>query len=96
MAISAISIDHIPRNEALNINSAPRDFRVTGSTTVDGEYRTLVEGSYSIEDGSLYSQIFPLSQRTTSLSYVRLEVLNNHGNDNFTCLYRIRVHGDTE
>jgi hypothetical protein len=96
VAISAISIDHIPRNEALNINSAPRDFRVTGSTTVDGEYRTLVEGSYSIEDGSLYSQIFPLSQRTTSLSYVRLEVLNNHGNDNFTCLYRIRVHGDTE
>jgi len=28
--VSAIAIDHVSRNEAININSAPREFRVYG------------------------------------------------------------------
>jgi hypothetical protein len=27
---------------------------------------------------------------------VRLDVLSNHGNEAFTCLYRVRIHGRPE
>ena len=27
---------------------------------------------------------------------VRLEILDNHGNQRYTCLYRFRVHGEAE
>ena len=29
-------------------------------------------------------------------SYVRLEILGNHGHKHYTCLYRFRVHGELE
>jgi hypothetical protein len=96
VAITAISIDHIPKNEAINISSAVKNFRLTGGIDQAMDQRVLVEGSYSIDDGALFSQTFALPARTTPLQYLKFEILSNHGHDDFTCLYRIRVHGGDE
>jgi hypothetical protein len=34
--------------------------------------------------------------KSTQMAYARLEILNNHGNSQFTCLYRFRVHSSEE
>ena len=94
VAITAISIDHIPKNEALNINTAPRNFRVYGSAEELDTPVLLTEGEYSIADGSLYSQTFAFSTRTIPLQYIQFQFLSNHGNKEFTCIYRVRVHGN--
>ena len=94
VAVTAISVDHIPKNEALDIRSAPREFRVTGASSHGAARRTLVEGMYSIDDGALYSQTFALPERSSAIQFVQFEVLTNHGHDDYTCLYRFRVHGD--
>jgi SUN domain-containing protein 1/2 len=47
---------------------------------------------YSDERGSVQS--FPVTDQKRMLTrIVKLNVLSNYGNDDFTCLYRFRVHG---
>ena len=98
ISINAISVDHIPKNEALNIQSAPRMFRIYGRVSEETwrEKTLLGQGAYSLEDGALYSQTFPFSTKSIPVQFVTFEVLNNHGHQDFTCVYRVRVHGDSE
>jgi len=56
----------------------------------------LLEGAYDINKESPI-QVFnavKASSSSTSLpvAFVRLEVVSNHGNDEYTCVYRFRVH----
>jgi SUN domain-containing protein 1/2 len=55
----------------------------------------LAEANYDI-DGPNAVQVFPVLPSADSspaaVSFVRLEVLSNHGNEEYTCLYRMRVH----
>jgi SUN domain-containing protein 1/2 len=98
ISINAVSIDHIPKNEALDIQSAPRMFRVYGHTDEDtsNEKAFLGQGAYSLDDGALYSQTFPFSTKSMPVRFVTFEFLNNHGHRDYTCVYRVRVHGDSE
>jgi len=107
VSINAISIDHIPKNEALNSLTAPRMFRIygyqsalSGRSGEEGEdwgTKTLLgQGAYSLDEGALYSQTFPFTTKSMPVQYVTFEFLNNHGHPDFTCVYRVRVHGDSE
>jgi len=57
-----------------------------------------VEGSYSLESGALFSQTFEVDAKLIEeigpIQSVRVEVMSNHGNEHFTCLYRVRVFGE--
>ncbi|KAG2788853.1 hypothetical protein PC129_g3998 [Phytophthora cactorum] len=94
----AITIDHIPAQIASDFSSAPNEFRVLG---ISGHpLRETVEfipfGNFSYASNGPASQTFkltsPLSQRS-AIDGITLEVLSNHGNPEYTCLYRFRVHG---
>jgi len=50
-------------------------------------------GSGYFEPGIDTVQNFDLDIQTV-LQYIKLEIISNHGHNDYTCLYRFRVHGD--
>ena len=70
----------------------------------------LAEGSYNIDIDSNtntpntntntsineISQTFPVLDRNLFVQVVKLHILSNYGNDDFTCLYRFKIHGDRQ
>lgn len=133
---SEVTIDHVPRELAVDIGSAPREMEVWG--LIEGKdniarYKEWVagreqaaegdeEGSQREEipeqprslprntqymrlgsfvydvDAPKHIQTFPLSEEVKALGIdfgvVVLMVKSNWGQDEFTCLYRFRLHGE--
>ncbi|KAJ4444392.1 hypothetical protein ANN_06184 [Periplaneta americana] len=103
--ITAFSLEHIPR--ALSpygrIDSAPKDFSVWGLKQVQdaepillGKYMYRQNGT-SLQNFSvqfIYTQfLFQRTDTTDPYDLVELRIESNHGNMEYTCLYRFRVHG---
>lgn len=97
--VRSVSIDHISRNSAIDLSSAPRSFKVYGSSSDSrSDFRLLLAGNYSISEESSPSQNFVIEGSEDelvedSIQYISLQILNNYGNSNYTCLYRFRAHG---
>ena len=60
-------------------------------------------GSFTYEREGSAIQTFSVKRRTTTTGggvrwfrYVELKVLSNYGNQDSTCIYRFRVHGETK
>lgn len=53
----------------------------------------LARGTYNISGTYASSQIFKATVSPEPTEFVSLKILNNHGNNNYTCVYRLRVHG---
>lgn len=93
--ITAFSLEHIPR--ALSpygrIDSAPKDFSVWGLKEIQ-DIEPVLLGKYSYRQNGTSLQNFSI-QRTDvgPLDLVELRIESNHGNMEYTCLYRFRVHG---
>lgn len=101
--IDAISIDHIIQQEAIDVRSAPQKFEVYGlrfqnenilSWDEAGE-RLLLSGAYEI-GSNISTQTFhneENKEQMEAFQYVTLNILNNYGRKDYTCIYRFRVHG---
>jgi SUN domain-containing protein 1/2 len=94
---TGLSIEHIAESISLteNIDSAIKDFKVKAYKT---EYSTeaIILGEFSFNAKSQdYIQYFPirLEQNSATFNTIELEVLSNHGNQMYTCIYRVRIHG---
>lgn len=57
----------------------------------DHDHVLLGKFQYDIEGPTI--QIFPVEERQQSFQYVEFRVHSNHGNEDYTCVYRLRVHG---
>ncbi|XP_055330083.1 uncharacterized protein LOC129582489 isoform X2 [Paramacrobiotus metropolitanus] len=93
---TSFTIDHLPRNLSPTgkIDSAPRNFRVLGLLSEQGPPVLLGEYEYLDNDESLQNfQIQTKLEPTQSFGYIELDITSNHGNRDYTCLYRFRVHG---
>ncbi|KAJ7122470.1 UNC-like C-terminal-domain-containing protein, partial [Mycena epipterygia] len=100
--IEDITIDHVASAVAVSRRkSAPRDMEVWA--LVEGqdnfpEYIRIASFQYDIHSSNNI-QTFPIDAEIRSLSIdfnvVVLMVKGNWGMDEYTCLYRIRVHGQT-
>jgi SUN domain-containing protein 1/2 len=95
--IDSISIDHISRYSAIDVSTAPKSFNVYGSISDSkSDFKLLLNGNYSISKEPSQNFVINGSKDELveeSIQYVSLQILNNHGNSNYTCLYRFRVHG---
>jgi len=94
------SIEHIPKSLSPNgkIDSAPKDFLVLGLLE-ERDPNPVELGQYSYDQNGEPLQYFErnssnnLPETEMSFPFVELRILNNHGNKDYTCLYRFRVHG---
>ncbi|KAH9807482.1 UNC-like C-terminal-domain-containing protein [Melampsora americana] len=96
--ITAMSIEHIGRQLAQNdITAAPREFELWGLSDDQSQLESetlLFKGVYSISTPSSPLQTFEIN-KTHPLLYrkVLFKVISNYGNSQFTCIYRVRIHG---
>ena len=92
---TSITYEHIPKQISRdgNIDSAPKKFQVLGlADEKDTEGTPL--GSFEYLDNGYPLQTFDI-QNPDGKKYqiIEFHVLSNHGNLEYTCLYRFRVHG---
>ncbi|XP_019729973.1 SUN domain-containing protein 1-like [Hippocampus comes] len=92
---TAFSLEHIPKALAPSgtLRSAPRDFRVYGLDDAGQERGTLL-GSYTYqEDGEALQTYHVTEENERAFQIIEVQVLSNWGHQEYTCLYRFRVHG---
>ncbi|GJP34171.1 hypothetical protein CLOM_g18625 [Closterium sp. NIES-68] len=69
-----------------------------GGAVEEGEWQRLAAARYELEGGPV--QTFSVGEAMVAavagsgIGIVRMRVLSNYGHPNFTCIYRIRAHGD--
>ena len=99
VAVNAITLEHVHRDVAYDITSAPKSVKILGwNTTKSPSAGAKVLGSirYRLLDGQGGSamQTFELDGASGAVvDHVRFEIESNYGNKKWTCLYRLRVHG---
>ena len=59
-----------------------------------GEMRRFGKHIYDMAPGSSPIQVFDLDRQEVDV--LRLQLLSNHGHEDFTCIYRLRVHGEPD
>ncbi|GFQ74943.1 hypothetical protein TNCT_383711 [Trichonephila clavata] len=92
---TGFTLEHIPvsLSPTGSIDSAPKEFSVWGLASENDFDGTLL-GTYTYEMNGEPLQYFPVQNVATDPFYlVELKVHSNHGNLEYTCLYRFRVHG---
>ncbi|KAG5683005.1 hypothetical protein PVAND_012317 [Polypedilum vanderplanki] len=94
VAIDSVTIDHVNQMKAPldYISEAPKEFSLFALKTFDDPNGVHI-GNY-IFDPSYSSQTFHIFEKPVDkFRYIRINITGNHGNEEKTCLYRIRVHG---
>jgi hypothetical protein len=55
--------------------------------------RLIAQGRYEVtDDANERLQSFPVNY-SAEAQYIVVNITNNHGNQDYTCLYRVLVHG---
>lgn len=93
--ISGVTVEHIGKELAQDsINVAPKDFELWG--LVEGKDRHaeffLFSGFYDTSKPSI-SQTFEFTPTKKVYEKVIFKINSNHGNQHYTCVYRVRIHG---
>ena len=93
--ITAVTIEHISNllSPDGNIYSAPSHMSLSGVGADSETVTSLLNFTYSATGDPV--QTFYLSEAETRERWhvVELSIDNNHGHPEYTCLYRLRVHG---
>ncbi|KAI7883764.1 hypothetical protein K492DRAFT_192324 [Lichtheimia hyalospora FSU 10163] len=109
VSVKAISIDYMDYAQFISRSSAPADFEVWGLTHKDrGFWEYLWHSLVSPEEnnGKVYLgkfqydinkgtpvQTFKIQHSSPPIKDIVFRFLNNWGHDEYTCIYRVRVHG---
>ncbi|KAK9831220.1 hypothetical protein WJX74_008151 [Apatococcus lobatus] len=96
----AVTIEHLPRSLAFDISSAPKAILVYAFA--DAPYltehfeerlpRALLLGRFQYDVKGDPVQTFQI-ESSQAFDHIRFKVSSNHGHPDYTCLYRLRVHG---
>ncbi|XP_054762703.2 uncharacterized protein LOC129269255 [Lytechinus pictus] len=92
---TAFSMEHIPKalDPAGVIDSAPKNFTVWGLRD-EYDHDGYLLGSYVYDVDGSPLQFFPVQNKDSGpIPFIELKIGSNHGNMEYTCLYRFRVHG---
>lgn len=92
--VEAFSLEHITKLLVPNgkIDSAPREFEVYG-LTMENDKEPVKLGQYVYDYDGEPLQFFEVQNKGHTFGIIEVRIISNHGNPNYTCLYRFRVHG---
>jgi len=89
--MASVAIEHI--RPSPDLSSAPQKVEIFDHVLG----RSLLNFTYSISDTSSSLQIFSMTNGFLPVvSKLRFEIHSNWGHPDYTCLYRVRVHGDSQ
>ncbi|XP_058804893.1 tetratricopeptide repeat protein 39C-like [Phymastichus coffea] len=94
--ISGVSLEHISPmiSPTGDTTSAPRDFSIWGLLNAGDKNGNLL-GRFKYDNFGPSLQYFEMDRICdTPYKIVELKIHSNSGNDKYTCIYRIRVHGN--
>lgn len=94
----AFTLDHISRALARDFRSAPQHFSVWGyknETELRADSGVLLgEFRYDIYGPQVQTFFVEKQEEQQGFRVIKLSITSNYGRDDFTCVYRFRVHGD--
>ncbi|XP_011310199.1 uncharacterized protein [Fopius arisanus] len=94
--VSGFTLEHAPRSILPNneMKSAPRRFNVWGLKE-ENDPAPISFGEYEFLDNDDSLQYFPVHNHdiNDAYEYIELKIHSNHGQLEYTCLYRFRIHG---
>nr|XP_029715544.1 SUN domain-containing protein 2-like [Aedes albopictus] len=93
--IDGITIEHTPSNKVPDVSSqsAMKKFSIWGSNSTMKTTEDFFFGEFIFDVEEDFLQSYNFSTRSSSpYRFIKMVVLSNHGAD-YTCIYRIRVHG---
>ncbi|XP_076640605.1 uncharacterized protein LOC143352165 isoform X2 [Halictus rubicundus] len=94
--VTGFTVEHAPKSILPNgeMKSAPKKFNVWGFVD-ENDPLPVMFGDYEFAATDDNLQYFPVQNTTigTPYEFVELRVNSNHGQLEYTCLYRFRVHG---
>ncbi|KAL0133438.1 hypothetical protein PUN28_000879 [Cardiocondyla obscurior] len=94
--VTGFTLEHVSKlilpNE--NMSSAPRKFNVWGLFS-ENDLEPVMFGEYEFMYSDESLQYFPVQNTEINrpYEYIELRIHSNHGQLEYTCLYRFRVHG---
>ncbi|KAL0279302.1 UNVERIFIED_CONTAM: hypothetical protein PYX00_000895 [Menopon gallinae] len=97
--ITGVTLEHIPRPLAspANIHSAPRTFSIIGIDDLDDYSFTsridLGTYEYQLIDQNVQTFLFTKDDSMLPFKIIEINIESNHGNEDYTCVYKLRVHG---
>ncbi|KAM8836645.1 uncharacterized protein AB9W97_002233 isoform 2-T3 [Spinachia spinachia] len=92
---TAFTMEHIHRamTPSGTLESAPRDFTVYGLEKEDDDEKKLL-GSFTFDSEGEPLQTYQVTEENhKTFQLIEVQVLSNWGHQEYTCLYRFRVHG---
>lgn len=93
---TSFTYEHVRKelNPDYHINSAPHLFRVRSLKDVNDKEGLLL-GDYEYDkNGKPLQQFVVQNPNPVPTKYIELLIMSNHGEMQYTCLYRFRVHGN--
>ncbi|KAG7199545.1 hypothetical protein KM043_014156 [Ampulex compressa] len=94
--VTGFTVEHAPKSILPNgeMRSAPRKFNVWGLVD-ENDPEPVMLGDYEFLASDENLQYFPVQNTAiaTPYEYIELRVHSNHGQLEYTCMYRFRVHG---
>ncbi|XP_049855382.1 SUN domain-containing protein 3-like [Schistocerca gregaria] len=94
--LTAVTLEHIPQalSPTGERSSAPKEFSIWGITSVDSDEDAFCFGQFLYDLKGPPVQTFKVKNYSPKLySMTEMRIHSNHGNPNYTCVYRLRIHG---
>ncbi|GJQ68970.1 hypothetical protein Trydic_g6155 [Trypoxylus dichotomus] len=95
--ITGVTLEHISSSMSPSgeITTAPKDFTIKGMKSINDEDPDFL-GKFTYDVRGKRLQYFDIANCERAYSLIEFKVLNNHGHPEFTCVYRLRVHGELQ